>query len=89
MLVDKFNKNFEKCYSSSEILCIDELPINSDKSQWSRRHTFKQCVKYKKYRYDIKLCKLCFIATTLWFCANDKIFYSKKGRVIAVSIFKK
>ncbi|CAK9829683.1 PiggyBac transposable element-derived protein 4 [Anthophora retusa] len=53
-ILDELNKNFKKYYNPAELICIDESMI-----PFRRRIVFRQFMKQKRHKYEIKIFKLC------------------------------
>ena len=68
-IIDTLNRNFTKYYDPPETLYIDEfvIPFHS---------RIKQLIKQRKYRYGIKIFKLCF---NPGYTYNFQIYCSKKS----------
>ena len=54
-IIDKLKENYGKYYDPPETVCIDESIV-----PFRGRVVFRQYMKHKRYRYGVKLFKLCF-----------------------------
>lgn len=77
-IINLLNSNFKKYYKPDEIVCVDESLV-----PFRGRIVFRQYLKQKRHRYDIKVFKLCngpgYTYTFQIYTGNDENTNKKSG----------